>query len=187
MKLAKQAIEMMCGVGVILAAVAAPAGAQVSKTLNGTLETVTVSVEGIERASREITVKKKDGSYDVLYVPEQVKQFDTLKIGDKITAKYDETLVIRLQEPGQKPIDAEASALTKSTDSRAATASHQRTITATITHIDPKVPSITVSGPNNWTYTKRVEDTKMLAKVKVGDKLDLTWTEAVIMSLEAGK
>jgi len=176
-----------CGAIAMLAALAAPAGAQPTKTLQGTMETVTVSVEAIERASREVTVKKQDGTYDVFYVPAQIKQFDTLKIGDKVTAKYYETLVIRLQEPGQKPIDADASTLTPTANGRAATAAHQRTITATITHIDPKVPSITVSGPNRWTYTKRVEDTKMLAKVKVGDKLDLTWTEAVIVSLDPGK
>jgi hypothetical protein len=29
---------------------------------------------------------------------------------------------------------------------------------------------ITVSGPDGWTYSTRVEDTKALAKVKVGDK-----------------
>ena len=60
----------------------------------------------------------------------------------------------------------------------------QRTITATITAIDQNVPSITFSGPNNWTYSSRVEDKKALAKVKVGDKVDITWTAAVLVSFK---
>ena len=69
----------------------------------------------------------------------------------------------------------------------AGTASHQRTITATITAIDPSVPSITFSGPNGWKYSSRVQDTAALAKVKVGDKVDITWTEAMLVSLEPEK
>jgi hypothetical protein len=68
-----------------------------------------------------------------------------------------------------------------------ATAAMQRTITATITQIDPAVPSITFSGPNGWTYSSRVEDPKALAKVKVGDKVDITWTYALLMSFEPAK
>ena len=63
----------------------------------------------------------------------------------------------------------------------------QRTITATITAFDPTVPSITFSGPNNWKYTSRVEDKKALSKVKVGDRVDITWTQALLASVEDAK
>ena len=55
-------------------------------------------------------------------------------------------------------------------------------ITATITAIDPKIPSISLSGPNNWKYSSRVEDKDALKQVKVGDRLDIIWTEAVMLS-----
>ena len=67
------------------------------------------------------------------------------------------------------------------------TAAVQQTITATITAIDQTVPSITFSGPRGWTYSSRVEDKAALAKVKVGDRVDITWTSAVLLSLEEGK
>jgi len=177
----------ICVATMMLAAFAATARAQLTKTLPGTLESLTVSVEAIERASREITVKKPDGTYETLYVPAEIKRFDTLKIGDKITAKYYETVVVRLQAPGQKPVNSDKADISRSANANAATLARQRTMTATITKIDPKAPSITLSGPNGWTYSKRVEDTKMLAQVKVGDKLDITWTEALVLSLEPGK
>ena len=171
----------------LVLALAVTAGAQVSKTLTGETKTVTVSVEAIERGSREVTVKKPDGTYDVFWVPDEVKRFDTLKIGDKIVVKYYENVVLRLQAPGEKPVDAEANNVTRTADRNAATASHQRTITATITKIDQKAPSITFSGPNGWVYSTRVEDTKALAKVKVGDKVDITWTEAAVVSIDSAK
>ena len=36
-------------------------------------------------------------------------------------------------------------------------------------------------------YSSRVEDTAALAKVKVGDKLDITWTEALLLSIDDAK
>ena len=38
-----------------------------------------------------------------------------------------------------------------------------------------------------WKCSSRVQDTAALAKVKVGDKVDITWTEAMLVSLEPEK
>jgi len=177
----------MWGVLAMIAVAVSHVGAQVSKTISGEMKTQTVTVEAIEKSTREVTVKKPDGKYDVLYVPETIRRFDTLKIGDKITTKYYENMVLRLQEPGQASVNKESSAVTRSDTKAAGTVGHQRTITATITEIDPKTPSITFSGPNQWSYSTRVEDKAALAKVKVGDKVDITWTTAVILSIDDGK
>jgi FtsP/CotA-like multicopper oxidase with cupredoxin domain len=61
------------------------------------------------------------------------------------------------------------------------------TITATITAVNPDVPSVTFTGPNGWKYTSKVQDTEALAKVKPGDKVDIVWTEALLVSIEPGK
>jgi len=175
------------GAAVMLSALAAGASAQVSKTVPGTMETLTVTVDSIERASRVVTIRKPDGTYGVFSVPADVKRFDTLKVGDKITAKYYENIVLRLKAPGEKPVDSESGGVTKAANNNAATAAVQRTITATITKIDMKVPSIAFSGPNGWNYATRVQDKDTLAKVKVGDKVDITWTEAAILSIADAK
>ena len=49
------------------------------------------------------------------------------------------------------------------------------------------VPSITFTGPHNWTYSSQVEDKTTLEKVKDGDKVDIIWTDAVLISLEPGQ
>ena len=73
--------------------------------------------------------------------------------------------------PGEKDVDTTTAGATPGAGAKpSGTMAEQRTITVTITEIDPKVPSITFKGPNNWTYSSRVEDKQALAKVKVGDK-----------------
>jgi Cu/Ag efflux protein CusF len=176
----------MCATAAMLMTAAA-AGAQVTKTIEGEKQTVTATVEAIERSSREVTVKKSDGNYEVIYVSPDIKRFDTLKVGDKIRATYYETMVLQLKSPGDKDIDKAKESVSRTEGRASGTAAHQQTITATITAIDPKTPSITFTGPRNWTYSSRVEDRKALAKVKVGDKVDITWTEAMILSLEDAK
>ena len=170
-----------------LAIFAHPVSAQ-SKTIQGEAKTLTVTVEAIEQATRELTVKRPDGSYDVFYMPSTIKRFETLKVGDKITARYYENMVLQLKAPGEKDVNTGSMGVTKAEGGKAAvTSARQRTITATIAAIDPQVPSITFTGPNGWKYSGRVQDKAALAKVKVGDKLDITWTEALLLSIDEPK
>jgi hypothetical protein len=50
-----------------------------------------------------------------------------------------------------------------------------------------KVPSISFKGPNGWAYSSKVQDKDALSKVKVGDKVDITWTEALLVSFDTPK
>jgi hypothetical protein len=168
-----------------VAVVSAPAAAQVTKSIAGETVTAKATVEAIEKATRKVTLKNEDGTYEVLDVPDSVKRFDTLKVGDKVTARYYENIVLRLKAPGEKDIDSATAAVTPTAGAKPkGTLASQRAITATITAIDQQAPSITFSGPNGWSYSTRVEDKKALAKVKVGDKVDITWTQAAIVSFD---
>jgi hypothetical protein len=105
-------------------------------------------------------------------------------VGDTISARYYDNIVLRLKPAGEPAVDSSGQAVTKGTAGPAATAGKQRTITATIVAIDNSVPSITFKGEKvNWNYSSRVEDKAALAKVKVGDRVDITWTEAVTVSV----
>ena len=90
-----------------------------------------------------------------------------------------------MKKPGEPDVDTEAKSTTPAGQALpGGTKAKQRTITATITAIDPNVPSITFTGPNGWKYTSKVQDTAALAKVKVGDKVDIVWTEAMLVSID---
>ena len=174
---------MVCSAAALITMTAASAAAQ-TKTITGEMKTTTATVEAIEQSTRQVTAKKPDGTDVTFYVPTSMKRFDQLKVGDKINARYYENIVLQLKQPGTADADKAEAKLVPVEGAPAGTMSYQRTITATITAIDPKTPSITFSGPNGWKYSSRVLDTAALAKVKVGDKVDITWTMAVLMSVE---
>jgi hypothetical protein len=178
----------ICAAAAAVSAIFAHSAAAQSKTVQGESKTLTVTVEGIEQKNRELTVKRPDGTYDVFYIPPTIKRFETLKIGDKITARYYENMVLQMKAPGSKDVDTGSAGVVKAEGGKpGVTSSRQRTITATIAAIDPAVPSITFTGPNGWKYSGRVQDKAALAKVKVGDKLDITWTEALLLSIDEPK
>jgi Cu/Ag efflux protein CusF len=159
-----------------------------SKSMTTTTKVVTATVEAIESSSRTVTLKLSDGTYTQTVAPASMKRFDEVKIGDKVTARYYENIVVRMKQPGEKDVDSATAARTPSGQSHpGGTEAKQRTITATITAIDPKAPSITFSGPNGWKYSSRVADKTVLGTVKVGDKVDIVWTEALLLSLDAPK
>jgi len=159
-----------------------------TKTLQGEMATISATVEAINASTRTITLKGPNGNYHDVFVPESVTKFPEIKVGDTITARYYDNIVLRLKAPGEKAVDSDATDVTRGSGTKPGiTASKQRTITATITEIDQNVPSITFTGPNNWKYSSKVEDKVALSKVKVGDKVDITWTEALLVSFDVTK
>jgi Cu/Ag efflux protein CusF len=148
----------------------------------------TATVEAIDASSRIVTLKKPDGTFVTTVAGPEIKRLAEVKVGDKVTARYYENVVVRLQQPGEPEVVSAAKATTPSEQVLpGGTKARQMTITATISAIDMNLPSITFTGPNGWKYTSKVQDTAALAKVKVGDKVDIVWTEAVLVSLEPGK
>ena len=159
-----------------------------ARTLKSEMRTETGVVENIDAATRAVTFKKTDGTVVTTIAGPDMKRFSELKVGDKVTAKFYENLIVRLKAPGESDVVSRTRATTGSEQVLpGGTKAKQVTITATIAAIDMNTPAITFTGPNGWKYTSKVQDTEALAKVKVGDKVDIVWTEALLVSLERGK
>ena len=63
----------------------------------------------------------------------------------------------------------------------------QQTTTVTVKAVDMNVPSITVATADGRTLTRKIADKKNLEGVKAGDQIDITYTQAVVVSAEAAK
>ena len=181
----KIAISVLGALLLILSA--SVAGAQ-SKTIPGDMTLVKGSVEAIDHEKRVLTIKDSKGKFVTVDVPEGAERFPAIKVGDKVSIRYYDTVTVRLKEPGEAAVDTSSAAVTPVGGAKpSGTAAKQRTITATIQEIDRGVPSITFVGPNGWKYSRRVSDKKLLEKVKVGDRVDFTWTDAVIIDVQGAK
>ena len=171
----------------LIAAASGLARAQ-SKTLAADTVTATATITSIDQKTRTVTIKDEFGISDILYVPEDVKRFSALKVGDKIAVSYHTSVIVRLRKPGDAAPVIEQSALTPSQGEKPGlTAAAQQTLTVTVVAIDMNTPSITVKGPNGLTYLRKVQDKDALSKLKVGDQLDITWTDAIAVSVRPAK
>jgi hypothetical protein len=174
---------------VAAASVASMAGTALaqSKTVSSEMRTESGTIEAVEAQTRTVAIKKADGTIVSVVAGPDISRFAELKVGQKVNARYYENVVVLLKKPGEPDTDTGARATTGSNQAMpGGTKAKQRTITATITAIDPALPSITFTGPNGWKYSSKVQDKDALSKVKVGDKVDIVWTEAMLVSLEPG-
>ena len=77
-----------------------------------------------------------------------MKRFAEIKVGDTITAKYTENMILRVMKPGEAAVNSATGGVAAGAGAKpSGTVTAQRSITATITAIDPAVPSITLTGP----------------------------------------
>ena len=161
-------------------------GAQ-SKTVTGKEVTVTAVIEGIEQGTRQLYVKKA-GRHERRRLRARGDQALRQPQGrpEDHRQATTKTSSCGWRRPAPRRSIRRRSAVTPAAG-LAGTAARQQTITATIVAIDPKLPSVSFTGPRGWNYTTRVEDKALLSKFKVGDKVDITWTEATLVSVEDAK
>jgi hypothetical protein len=155
-----------------------------AKSIPGERRTVTATVQSVDMVGRTITLRTAKGEEQVVKVPDQVTRLSEIKPGNTIRATYYDNIVLRLKAPTEADVDTLQSGLTPGTGPRpVGTSATQRTITALVDNIDLNEPSISFKGPRGWTYSTKVQDKKALEQVKVGDRVDITWTEATLVSV----
>jgi len=151
--------------------------------------TATATVEAVDYSARHVMLKNEKGETDTFAVDPAVKRFDSLKVGDKVKLTYYESLVFQLVKPGQTSSGAsDEAALTRAKGALpAGSLATQEKRTVTVKAVDPAVPSITVTTDDGRTVSRKIEDKKNLEGVKPGDKIDITYTQALLTSVEPAK
>ena len=158
-----------------------PAGVQ-SKPV-----TRTATIEAIDRANRLITLKNPKGELAVIVAGPDVKRFDELKVGDTVSATYYESVAVNVRRPGD-PAPSQSAALTPGTGkSPSAKASVQDTVTVTVQAIDRANQAVTVKRADGGVVSFRVQDPKNLDIAKVGDTVDITFTQALLVEVTPAK
>jgi Cu/Ag efflux protein CusF len=169
----------------LLAAFPLSAFAQKAVTQGEAVE-MTAEIVAIDKDARVVTLEDEDGEIEEVFCGPEVKRFDELKVGDKVTFRYYESIVSHIRKPGDPaPAPSSGPALVRGTGAKpSGTLSEQMSATVTITEIDAKVPSVTVTTEDGRTMSFKVEDKKNLEGVKVGDKVDITYTAAVMITVK---
>ena len=94
---------------VAVAAIAAPVGAQTGAVVTGKAPgmvgvaqtvNVTATITAIDKATRDVTLKGPQGNEITVTAGPEVKNFDSLKVGDQVDVQYVEALTLELKKGG---------------------------------------------------------------------------------------
>ena len=163
--------------------------AETAKPVSGTVASaavqVTATVVEIDHKKREVTLKAADGREETFIVDEAAKNLDQVKKGDVLVVTYAEALAYEVKKPGAGATGIAVGAATaKPGEMPAGVIARETTVTVTITAIDEKAPTVTFKGPQGNTRTIKVKDVAKLKDVKVGDQVEITYTQALALSVE---
>ncbi len=177
-------VNTFLGVSGLVLALSLPGWAQEVKQLPTQTVTISGTVATIDHSKRVVNIKTSDG-FQTVDVPAGAKRFDELKVVDKVSLTYNNNVSARLKPPGEAAVDTGSSTTTAGQQTRpGGTATVQRTLTVTVDAIDKSASSITFVGPNGWKYSRHVVDPTVFDKVKVGDKVDITWNTDVTVAVQ---
>jgi hypothetical protein len=153
------------------------------------LSTMTATVEAIDQETRMVTLRGPDGSF-TLQVGERVRNLSQVKVGDKVTVEYYEGLIAELLPPGAAPTEMKVTkGMTRAPvgGSPAGTMGKAVTATVVIEHVDTLRNTVFFKGPLGKTRVVKAmkpEFQAMLRKLKPGDKVNLTYFEAMAVSVK---
>jgi Cu/Ag efflux protein CusF len=181
-----RAIHVAC-CAVLLLPVGVPIAAQ-KPIYESEPKTVTATIEAVDKSSRVVTLKTEAGSRLHVTAPTEMEGFNSLRVGDLVSARYFEAVVVRLARPGSPAPSSEPAVRVMRKDRAAGSETlSERTVRATITALDMGNPLLTVKTPDGLDHTMAVTDAAQLKALKVGDVLDVTFYESRLVSVERPK
>jgi hypothetical protein len=154
--------------------------------------TVRATVEAIDYQSRKVTLRGPRGNAITFTADERVRRLNEIKVGDEVVADYYVSLATELREPTaeekESPLNLVAGA-TKAPPSIPPGVGGVSQIRAvvTIVGIDRPAHTVMVRGPLGRYVAVRVADPARLEKLRLGDTVVVTYTEAVAISVEKAK
>jgi hypothetical protein len=182
-------LMLSLSIGAFAQATKGAAPAAQPKVVKERTAVMTATVQAIDLEKRIVTLKGPKGEVRDIKVGKEAVNLPQLKVGDLVTVKYYESLAVEVMKPGTASAAGEKTAIirNKPGEMPGGMAAQQSTVTATVMAIDKKKGTITLKGPDGKTVIAKAEDPKNLDKVKVGDELLITYTEALAISVEKAK
>jgi hypothetical protein len=146
--------------------------------------TVKATVDRIERSIRVVTLRQEGNVFQSLYVDPKVAGFDDLKVGDIVTVRYVESVIVRVR-PGAALTDLRDST-EEAKKAGKGDVIQQQQATVTVEEVDPQGLSVTFRTKDNRRVLRHVNDKRLLAGIRPGDRVEVTMTRQRALSIERG-
>jgi len=147
----------------------------------------TATITAINPSTRVVTLKDEKGHVEDVQCGPDIKRFNELKVGDVVTFSYHAAVVYDIAKAGAPTPAAGADIVRGQGVKPSGAVTQQSKATVTIESVDPAASSITVRTADGHSMTAHVEDKKKLDGLKAGDNVELTFTEALMVTVDAPK
>lgn len=151
------------------------------------LVTATATVKAVNQKTRMVTLKRSDGSEIKFKAGEEVRNLAQVEVGDEVKVSYYESLAFEVKKAGEGTPGAtvaEGAGRAPLGEKPGAAAGRVTTITTTIAEIDKAAGTVTLKMPDGELNTVKARNPDNLNRVAVGDLVDITYTEAIGISVE---
>lgn len=145
---------------------------------------VAATVVAVDKATRTVTLKGPKRTVDVV-AGDEVRNFDQIRVGDRVVVKYVEALTLELKKT-KAPTDAkgEVAAVRAAPGARPAGAvGREITILADVVAVDPKASTISLKGPRGNVVDLKVQNQDHFKVVKKGDQVEVVYSEALAVAV----
>lgn len=170
--------------------IAAHAAQENERFVTQELKQVTATVESVNNDTRTLVLVDPGGARTLVEAGPQVRNFDQVEAGDRVVASYYEALAAEVKPKGE---GVEGVKQSRST-SRAPEGQRPAGVTANsiattvrIQSVDTSFDTVTFKRPDGIVRTVAVEDpeaVEFISKLRPGDEVQITYTEAVAVSLQ---
>jgi hypothetical protein len=181
---------VLATLGIAASAQQPAAGAKVEsepgKVASTRTVTATAEIVGMDYQTRTVTLRGSKGAVFDVVAGDEVKNFDQLRLGDRVVAKYQQAFSAEVQKTGpavRERIETTTPTRSQPGETPSVGKTRQVTVLATVVAVDPPKRTMTIRGPRN-TVTIHVDNPMHFNVVKPGDQIAVTYTEALALSLE---
>ena len=148
---------------------------------------LTATVEAVDPATRTVTLKGPKGELHEVVAGDHVRNFDQIKVGDKVNIQYLESLAIELKKDGKAVVGrTETNDLQRAApgEKPGGVAKSEVTIVADVVAVDAKKKKVSVKNAKGEVVDLHVDDPEQIKLIKKGDQIQATYTQAVAIAME---
>jgi hypothetical protein len=175
-------------IAAFMTACAMPAHTPKPVSLSDTVE-VTALIDAIDPANRLVRLRTADGRARVMQIGPAVQNFNQLKTGDRVSVRFTEGLAAEVVKPGTgvtsaRPTYEAGRALPGAMPGASGTLTARGVVK--VVAVDAATNTVEVLGGDGAVRKVRVQDPKAQAfarGLKAGDEVQLTFTEALAVSI----
>lgn len=150
----------------------------------------TATITAIDAATRTVKMKRQDGKEVSMVLSEEVRNFDQLKVGDKVSAEYTQAVALELKKGGGGKANADVGEALKRSEpgqKPGGQAVRQVSVLADVVDVDAKNKAVTIQGPQGNLVDLAIEDPEQLKNIKKGDQVQVVYRESLAIKVEAAK